>query len=488
VNPGPRGIGSASTVDAATQRLLIQGRALAMQLCVLVKTAKIHDVGNVAFHGPLVNFIDTVDQLYTAEGEFKLQAFGDFLYINQSRLKLDASSYASYQYLIDEFRNRGLSGFCFTGKLTPPEVKKFVRLFLDVDTKAADPYEDFSAALTKLSVAHMVPMRTVVPQVGAVNQEEVRDSRKVAKRTFYRAIEATKTVMLSARDRRPVDLRKAKRAVQSLVDLILNEEFSLIGLTAIKNHDEYTFQHSVNVSILSISLGQRLGLSKKMLGELGVAAILHDLGKASIPGWVLNKPGRLTAEEWKLMADHPVQGVKMISKLRGLNELALRAMIVAFEHHLNVDGSGYPKLGDRLQMSFFSRIVAIADCFDAMTAHRSYRKSPFTPYEALHHMLIANRDKFDPLLIKAFVNTVGMYPAGTVVLLDTNEIGVVTAHNSHEIFRPKVKIVADRDRKRVDGDVIDLSRKEEGSDTYPVGIVSALNPEEYGVNVADALT
>jgi len=474
--------------ESSVQRILVQGRSLAMQLCVLVKTARIHDVGNVAFHGPLVNFIETVDQLYTAEGEFKLQAVGDFLYINQGRLKLDASSYASYQYLIDEFRNRGLSGFAFTGKVSPPEVKKFVRLFLDVDCKVTDPYEDFSSSLTKLSVEHLVPLRTVVPQSGAINVEEARDSRKVAKRTFYRAIESTKTVLLSARDNRPIDLRKAKRAVQSIVDLILNQEFSLIGLTAIKNHDEYTFQHCVNVSILSISLGQRLGLSKKMLGELGVAAILHDLGKATIPGWVLNKPGKLTAEEWKLMTDHPVQGVKMISKLRGLNELALRAMIVAFEHHLNIDSSGYPKLGDKMTMSLFSRIVAIADCFDAMTAHRSYRKCPFTPYEALHHMLIANREKFDPLLIKAFVNTVGMYPAGTVVLLDTNEIGVVTEHNGHDIFRPKVKIVADRDRKKVDGSTIDLSHREEGSETYTVGIVSALNPEEYGINVADALT
>jgi len=474
--------------DASAQRILVQGRNLAMQLCVLLKTARIHDVGNVAFHGPLVNFIETVDQLFTAEGEFKLQAVGDFLYINQGRLKLDGSSYASYQYLIDEFRHRGLSGFAFAGKVSPPEVKKFVRLFLDVDVKASDPYEDFSGSLTKLSVEHLVPLRTVVPQSGSINVEEARDSRKVAKRTFYRAIESTKTVMLSARDKRPVDLRKAKRAVQSIVDLILNEEFSLIGLTAIKNHDEYTFQHCVNVSILSISLGQRLGLSKKMLGELGVAAILHDLGKATIPGWVLNKPGKLTAEEWKLMTDHPVQGVKMISKLRGLNELALRAMIVAFEHHLNIDGSGYPKLGDHLAMSLFSRIVAIADCFDAMTAHRSYRKTPFTPYEALHHMLVANKEKFDPLLIKAFVNTVGMYPAGTVVLLDTNEIGVVTEHNSNDIFRPKVKIVADRDRKHVDGAVVDLTHREQGSDTYTVGIVSALNPEEYGINVADALT
>jgi len=455
-------------------------------MCVVLKTAKIHDVGNVAFQGPLTSFIDTVEQLWTAEGDFKIQAVGDYLYLNQNRLKVDASSYSNYQFLLEEFKGRGLSGFSFTGKLTPPEVKKFVRLFLDVDAKSTHPYEEFSAALGKLSVERIVPLRALVPQTGTIDVAEARDSRKVAKRTFFRAIEATKTVMLSARDHRPIDLRKAKRAVQSIVDLILEEEFSLVGLTAIKNHDEYTFQHCVNVSILSISLGQRLGFNKKLLGELGVAAILHDLGKASIPPWVLNKPGKLTPEEWKLMTDHPVQGVKMIAKLRGLNELALRAMIVAFEHHLNFDKSGYPNLGDLLNQTLFGRIVAIADCFDAMTAHRSYRKSPFTPYEALHQMITENKEKFDPLLLKAFINTVGMYPAGTVVLLDTNEIAVVTAHNPHDIFRPKVKVVADRERKKIEGSAVDLGTREEGG-SYAASIVSALSPEEYGVNIAEVL-
>ena len=367
-------------------------------------------------------------------------------------------------------------------------MKKFVRLFLDVDVKSADPFDEFAEALAKLSVQHLVPLRAVIPQAGQIGAEEVRDSRKAAKRTFYRAIESARTVMLSARDHRPIDLRKAKRAVQGIVDLILEEEFSLFGLTAIKNHDEYTFQHCVNVSILSIALGQRLGLSKKLLGELGVAAILHDLGKATIPPWVLNKPGKLTAEEWKMMMDHPVQGVKMIAKMRGLNELALRAMIVAFEHHLNYDHSGYPQIGNRMEQSLFSRIVSIVDCFDAMTAHRAYRKTPFTPYEALHQMVAENREKFDPLLMKAFVNTVGMYPAGTTVLLDTNEIGVVLAHNAHDIFRPKVRVMVDTERNAIEeGPVVDLSVRDEETGAYRVGIVSALSPEEYDINIADAL-
>ena len=480
--------GATRPQDETPARVVLQGRNLSIQLCVLIKTARIHDVGNIAFQGPLGNFMETVGQMWTAEGDFKLQAVGDFLYLNQHRLRVDASSYPSYQFLIDEFRVRGLSGFSFVGKLTPPEVKKFVRLFLDVDVKSADPFEEFALALGKLSVEHLVPIRTVVPQRGMVSAEEVRDSRKVAKRTFYRAIESARGVMLGARDHRPVDLRKAKRAVQGIVDLILEEEFSLLGLTAIKNHDEYTFQHCVNVSILAIAVGQRLGLSKKLLGELGVAAILHDLGKAAIPPWVLNKPGKLSPDEWKLMLDHPVQGVKMIARMRGLNDLALRAMIVAYEHHINYDKSGYPKHTGHLDQSLFSRIVAIVDCFDAMTAHRSYRKNAFTPYEALHQMLSQNREKFDPLLMKVFINTVGMYPAGTVVLLDTNEIAVVTAHNSNDIFRPKVQVVADTNRKPVQGGTeIDLSARDEATGAYAVGIVSALDPDEYGVNIADVL-
>jgi len=469
-------------------RLAIQGRNLAVRLCVLLKTARVHDVGNAAFQGPLAGFIDTIDQMWTAEGDFKILSVGEFLYVNQHRLKVDASSYPSYQYLIDEFRARGLGGFAFTGKLTPPEVKKFVRLFLDVDTKAAEPFDEFSTSLTKLSVERIVPLRTVVPVVGQVGSEEVRDSRKVAKRTFYRAIESARTVMLSARDRRPIDLRKAKRAVQGIVDLILEEEFSVLGLTALKNHDEYTFQHCVNVSILSIALGQRLGLPKRLLGDLGVAAILHDLGKAAVPSWVLNKSGRLDTDEWNVMNDHPIQGVKMIAKMRGLNELALRSMIVAFQHHLNYDKSGYPRLEGCEDQCLFSRIVAVVDCFDAMTAHRAYRRHAFTPYESLHMMITENVEKFDPIILKAFIHTVGMYPAGTVVLLDTNEIGIVVEPSPHDIFRPKVKLLRDRERRPVEGGVVDLNARDEKNGAYVASVVSALNPEEYDINVAEALS
>ncbi len=220
--------------------------------------------------------------------------------------------------------------------------------------------------------------------------------------------------------------------------------------------------------------------------DLGVAAILHDLGKAAVPSWVLNKAGRLTADEWKILNDHPIQGVKMIARMRGLNELALRAMIVSFQHHMNVDKSGYPMLEGCEEQCLFSRIVATVDCFDAMTAHRAYRRNAFTPYEALHMMITENVDKFDPLILKAFINTVGMYPAGTVVLLDTNEIAVVVEPSPHDIFRPKVKTVRDRDRKPVSGAVLDLNTRDQESGAFAASIVSALNPEEYDINVVDA--
>ncbi|HZV91143.1 MAG TPA: hypothetical protein VFF34_03925, partial [Candidatus Nitrosocosmicus sp.] len=129
-----------STKDDTSGRLVLQGRSLSIQLCVLLKTARIHDVGNLAFQGPMSALIETVDQMWTAEGKFKLQAIGDFLYVNQQRLRVDASSYPSYQYLIDELKARDLSGFQFAGRLTPPEVKKFVRLFLDVDPKSESPF------------------------------------------------------------------------------------------------------------------------------------------------------------------------------------------------------------------------------------------------------------------------------------------------------------------------------------------------------------
>src|SRR6185295_11544937 len=255
--------------------------------------------------------------------------------------------------------------------------------------------------------------------------DDRKDSeRGRAKRVFWRAVLGTKKVVLRAQQTGRPDLRQAKRLVQPVVDSIMHHEYSVVGLTALRDHDEYTYAHCVNVSVLSIGMGQALGLSRQVLADLGVTGLLHDIGKIAVPGEVLRKPGKLDSQEWDMVRRHPLEGVKMICRLPGLTSLTLDAMRVCLEHHMNYDRTGYPDVELEWGQATLSRIVAVADCFDAITAHRAYHSRPRTPFEALQYMLGPSRVTFDPAVLWALVKTVGLYPAGSVMVTDSGQVAM----------------------------------------------------------------
>src|SRR3989442_1629173 len=242
---------------------------------------------------------------------------------------------------------------------------------------------------------------------------------------------------------RTANVKKVKRAVQGIVDQVLNNEGSLVGLTTLRDYDEYTFTHSVNVCIFSVALGRKLGLSKLQLYDLGMAALFHDVGKSRVPLEVLNKEGGLTEEEWRIMQAHPWLGVLTLFGLRGYGEIPYRGMVVAYEHHMKNDLTGYPKsLRDRT-MSIYSKIVAVADGFDAATSRRVYQTTPIQPDQVLKEMWENPRRGYDPVVVKAFVNLIGIYPVGTCVILDTYEVAIVHSANAcvSRVHRPGVRSV-----------------------------------------------
>src|SRR5690606_11655892 len=219
--------------------------------------------------------------------------------------------------------------------------------------------------------------------------EDVRDdesSKAAAKRTYAHGVAVARDVITSVRMGRAAGTKRLKRAVQSIVDQLLSEEASLVGLTTLRDYDDYTFTHCVNVCIFSVALGKRLGLSKLQLYDLGMGAVLHDIGKSRLPSALINTAEALTREEWALIAAHPWLGMLAIFSRRAHQDLLYRSMLVAYEHHLKRDLSGYPRsLRPRLQ-TLFSRIVAVADSFDAATSKRSYQSTPWTPAEVMREM------------------------------------------------------------------------------------------------------
>ena len=259
-------------------------------------------------------------------------------------------------------------------------------------------------------------------------------------------------------------VKRAKRMVQSMIDLLLTAETNLLGLTTIRCHDEYTYNHSVNVGILSVAIGQRAGLGRTVLVELGMAAIFHDIGKSCIPLAVLNKPTALDEDDWAVMRRHPVYGVRELLKLKGADALTARIMLGAFEHHLDLDGTGYPSVPYPRGVSLTGRIVAIADCYDALTSSRVYRRTAETPDATLRYILQKSGSLYDPVLAKLFVNAVGVYPVGTLCLLSTRELAVVLQSNAdpERWEEPRVKVISTPAGDAVDGDVVDLAEPKAG--------------------------
>jgi HD-GYP domain-containing protein (c-di-GMP phosphodiesterase class II) len=295
-------------------------------------------------------------------------------------------------------------------------------------------------------------------------------------------------VLTDVRLGKAVNLRRVKRAVQSIVDQVLHDETSIMGMTALRDYDEYTFTHCVNVCIISVVLGQKLGLSKIQLYELGLGALFHDLGKQRIDALLVNKTTGLTEAEWDQMKQHPVEGLLSLFSMRGLTDVPYRAMLMAYEHHMKTDLTGYPPNTRSRQPTLFSWIVAAADGFDAATSQRSYQSQPWPPDEVLREMRENPKRGFDPILVKALINVTGIFPVGTLAILDTFELAVVTARNPDpaRVHQPIVKVISDTLGVMLAQPLtLDLGEVDPATGKPRRSIIKTIHPEKYAIRISD---
>ncbi len=451
---------------------------LVNQLSIVLRTSHIHDPNNVAVSSVIDKLVAMANYLISDERILCLELRGEFFYLNDYRIRYSLEYLLNFDFLIREFKKRELGSITFKDKIGPPDIKLFVKAFVSSAFSSA-PYE---AIETRMSESRNM----AVGRLKKVVEDDAVEPRKMVKKTYFNAVSYTQGVINKIKSGEKVSIRKAKRVVETMVDHILEEEQLLLGMTAIKDYDEYTYHHCVNVSILSIALGQRLGLNRKMLTELGVVALFHDIGKMEIPNEVLNKPTNFTDDEWGIIRRHPVWGLKALLKLKKFDELTIKSAIVAFEHHLNYDLSGYPKIAKAIEMDFFSRIVALADQYDAMTSSRVYSRVPMAPDKALSIMMERSGTQLDPLLFKFFINMVGVYPIGTLVMLTTRELGIVYESNQVFAARPRVMIIVDSSGNKIKGYVVDLTEKSE-KDDFIRSILKTMDPNKYKINLAEYL-
>ena len=461
------------------------GKTYIIALYGALRAIKLYPVENAAVQKALQELVNNTNELMKRENEIEVKVSGEFIFINATRLRLDLDNYASFSHLLSVFKASGIGSLRVHGAPTARDWLTFLSL---LQTQSKEPAAQRLHMLAgKLEAAKILNFE-LGPTNDAEEEENREKAKEVAKRTYSQSVAVTKELVHSVRVGRSPNIKKIKRVVQTIVDQILNEETSLMGLTTIRDYDEYTFTHSVNVCIFSVALGRRLGLTKIQLYDLGLAALFHDIGKSRVPVEVLNKATGLTDDEWRAIAGHPWLGSLALFHMRGQQELPYRAMIVAFEHHMKTDLTGYPRPIRPRDMSIYSKIVAVADGFDAATSRRAYQTTPLTPAAVLQEMRDNPRRGMDPVVVKAFINVLGVYPVGTLVVLDTFELAIVHAANpiAELISRPIVRIVSD-DRGNIlyPGTLVDLGVRDEAANRYARTIIKTEDPDRYGIRVSD---
>jgi HD-GYP domain-containing protein (c-di-GMP phosphodiesterase class II) len=465
-------------------------RTLIFQVAAVQRLLRIYKPNNAAVTQAAASLMETLDALFEDVASVEIRFWRDCIFANGDRLRCDVSNFAAYKSMIAQSGRLEVEKLIIESGVTRDEIIEFFCLLDHLDGEGIKGSE-VSDRIAAEGHKHI----TITPSSQSTRQLEDLGIKHLscqerAKRAFYAALGSAKEALLSQTSQGAASLRKAKRAVQAAADALLEDETSVLALATIKDHDEYTFTHSVNVCIFSLAIGQRLGLHRSWLGRLGIAALFHDIGKVSVPAGVLNKIGVLDEGEWKAIRQHTSRGVRKLSRMPRSNEHILHSMIVAFQHHINMDLSGYPIVPEGVSLDLFSRIVRIADTFDAMTTERPYRNKVYSPHEAIRYLVSQAGPKFDPVLVKAFANAMGIYPIGTVLRLNTGEVGIVVRRSklSGDIDRAMIRVIADRRGIQItEEQFIDLGEVDPDTGEFIYSAVDTLSCQDLGVNPRDYL-
>jgi putative nucleotidyltransferase with HDIG domain len=390
---------------------------------------------------------------------------GDEIVVDGARLPRGTASLVSFAR---DLRERGIDKVTLSRGLSREEVRTLIAVFSD--RASAVPLPD---RLVAGGVRHVTLGRVVV--------EEVSDDQAgiaAARRVYATAVETAESLWQAAKAGDQPDPGAARKIIDGLARLVTQDRTSLMALTALKKYDNYTFTHMVNVSALAMAQARALNIDGALLREFGFAALMHDIGKVNTPLDILNKPDKLDKEEFEIMKQHVVDGAHI---LRRTPEMPALAPIVAFEHHLKQDLSGYPEnIGSR-KLNLCTMIVSIADVFDALRSNRPYRQGLATD-RIRKIMDEKDNPAFNRPLLKRFVNMMGLYPVGNLVRLNTDELAVVTAEHPSDPFRPQVKIVTNARGEMLEESILANTWERDWRGEHSRAVVEAVDPESVNID------
>jgi putative nucleotidyltransferase with HDIG domain len=401
--------------------------------------------------------------LHTLQASITVGIVGNHLVVSDTPLPKASSGMAE---LIRRLKENQIERISFERGITADETSAFMHA---VAALGKNPATDTALTFPHIRVGRIVTEERV--------SDGISGDIAAIRQLYSKAVTAAEAAWESAQTEGQPDLPGALQAVEGLADAVTQNRTALVALTAMRNYDNYTFTHMVNVSILTMGQARALGIEGKLLREFGLSALMHDIGKVRTPKEVLNKPDKLTDKEFEIMRRHTVDGAEI---LRRTPEMPILAPVVAFEHHMRNDGTGYPIGAKRTSLNLGTMMCGIADVYDAMRSQRAYQQA--FPTDRILTVLRRNDGKqFDQNLVRRFVQLLGIYPPGNLVRLSSGEIAVVTQIHAPDPYRPRVRILINKEGTRLDLPH-DRNLWEPNREGELAAIAAPVEPSEFGID------
>jgi putative nucleotidyltransferase with HDIG domain len=403
--------------------------------------------------------------------EITVNVYKGTLFVEDHVLPEDSVTHSK---LIEDLLARGVTAITFSDGFAASDAEGFTALMGTTDITDMDGARRFLAAkgvqAIEISETHLADQDS---------EETPKESKAKLHKHYESGLAAMRDVETQVKLGKVFEVAPLQALVNGLLQNLFTDPAAVLGLTAIKSHDDYTLNHSINVCILSLSLGASLGLDEESLRSLGLCALLYDLGKVRIPEDILNKEGPLTADEWQIVKSHATEGADLLKRIQLVDQMP---MVVAYEHHRRHDLRGYPDIEASQEQHLFSKIVALCDAYDAMTTSRPFRKE-IRPDKALAVLMQGRGKAYDPSITKSFVAMLGIYPMGAVVRLSDGSTAIVFRVNRDDLLRPRAKVLIDPEGRWMEQpQIVDLRVVDRTSGDHPLAIAECIPSAEAGID------
>jgi HD-GYP domain-containing protein (c-di-GMP phosphodiesterase class II) len=458
---------------AAKQLLIETTKAAFQQLSGLLKNITLYPASHPYLISLAEKMLVTIEGLLESRKEVAFYLLNGELFFETNSVPIDENTAA----LMEQFASRDIGGIVFKPGITMAELIKLAILTSKEPAaiKAEGGIIEVASreGIVNIQFHRGVELVDKKPEISKQKEEE-----KKASDLFKEAIEAITEIANNLRTNKTIGMRRLSMAFQAMADSIQDNRDPFIGLINVRMQDNHAFAHLVNSSILAMSLAFFLSLKKSRIVALGIAAVLHDIGKARIPLEIINKPDIPTDEEWEAVERHPLEGAFILSDIPGISKMA---MVTAFEHHQHGGVNGYPRREGPVEQHLFSQIISLADAYEVLNASRVYYKVQM-PHEQVIGILAGRKGRdFNAVLVKAFIKLVGIFPIGTLLKLSSGETGLVV-HQTEDPMRPCILLLNKFDGSEKESDE-EISLLEMTDGKFKRDIVGTINPATVNIDL-----